>query len=147
MSAYPTHPLRKKRQSKTDFTTAVQTAYKPSSSLNYREEKPHRPNRLDPRRWSRRCCIITLVVNIICLIVIVVGAVFAIKAKRYPDYTSLNYRLVETYAGESFFENFNYFYGYDPAQGFVQYGTLHPFQERQLTIPATQIQTMPPISI
>ena len=120
MSNYPTHPLRDKRHSKTDFTSIVQTAYKPSGFINY-EEKPQLPYWRDPRKWSLRCWITTVAVNIICLIIIIIVAVMVSKANRYPNYSKLNYRLVETYSGESFFDKFNYFFGYDPAQGFVQY--------------------------
>ncbi|KAH8908425.1 glycoside hydrolase family 16 protein [Coniochaeta sp. PMI_546] len=59
---------------------------------------------------------------------VVEGEVVAVVVTRnknrenaYPDYTKLNYTLLETYSGESFFDNFNYYIGYDPAHGFVHY--------------------------
>jgi hypothetical protein len=57
---------------------------------------------------------------IIALIIIIAVVVVVSRANRYPDYSRLNYNLVDTYSGTSFFDNFNYFTGYDPAQGFVQ---------------------------
>ncbi|RMZ92432.1 hypothetical protein DV736_g342, partial [Chaetothyriales sp. CBS 134916] len=54
-------------------------------------------------------------------------------ANRYPDYSQLNYSLAETYQGETFFDSFNYFYGYDPAQGFVHYANPDDAQNLNLT--------------
>lgn len=54
------------------------------------------------------------------VIVVLVVALVVSRANRYPDYPRLSYSLVDTYSGTSFFDNFNYFTGYDPAQGFVQ---------------------------
>jgi hypothetical protein len=42
-----------------------------------------------------------------------------VRANRYPDYTPLNYKLVDTYEGPSFFDNFDYFSDEDPTKGFV----------------------------
>lgn len=52
---------------------------------------------------------------------VIVGAVVGTKRNRYPDYTSLNYRLVDDYSGSSFFDKFDYFSAQDPTDGFVQY--------------------------
>jgi hypothetical protein len=60
------------------------------------------------------------VLLLIVLVIVIVVAVVVSRDNRYPDYSKLNYNLVDTYSGTSFFDNFNYFTGYDPAQGFVQ---------------------------
>jgi hypothetical protein len=56
---------------------------------------------------------------VVVVIAIVVGAVEGVRANRYPDYTPLNYKLVDTYEGPSFFDNFQYFSEKDPTNGFV----------------------------
>ncbi|KAF2192943.1 glycoside hydrolase family 16 protein, partial [Zopfia rhizophila CBS 207.26] len=45
----------------------------------------------------------------------------AIASDTYPDYSKINYKLQDTYYGATFFDNFNYFTGYDPTHGFVHY--------------------------
>lgn len=60
-------------------------------------------------------------VHAIFLIIIIAVAVAVSRANRYPEYTKLNYSLTDTYSGTGFFDNFDYFYGYDPAGGFVHY--------------------------
>jgi hypothetical protein len=83
--------------------------------------------RRNPKNWSRRCWLILAAVLIVVLILIIIIAVVVSRANRYPNYSKLNYNLVDTYAGTSFFDNFNYFTGYDPAQGFVQ--CVHHFTQ------------------
>ena len=75
---------------------------------------------------------------------IVVVAVVVSRNNRYPDYNTLNYQLQDTCMsllvgclgvgwlsdslfadeGKTFFDMFNYFTGYDPSSGFVQYVSL-----------------------
>ncbi|KAK3308164.1 glycoside hydrolase family 16 protein [Chaetomium strumarium] len=83
----------------------------------------------DPRSWSRRIWLI-LVTIIIIIVVAIVATVVGVRATRnsgngkddrYPNYTRLNYTLVDTYSGTSFFDKFDYFNTYDPAGGFVHY--------------------------
>ncbi|KAK4104900.1 glycoside hydrolase family 16 protein [Parathielavia hyrcaniae] len=78
----------------------------------------------DPRGWSRRIWIIA-VTAVIVVVAVVVGAVVGTRASSsanaYPDYSRLNYTLIDTYSGTSFFDKFNYFHDYDPAGGFVHY--------------------------
>lgn len=50
-----------------------------------------------------------------------IGAVVGTKLNSYPDYSALNYTLQDTYSGTNFFDNFDYFTGYDPTSGFVHY--------------------------
>ncbi|KAI1332090.1 glycoside hydrolase family 16 protein [Xylariaceae sp. FL0255] len=74
-----------------------------------------------PRTWSKKVWAIVVSVIVIVLIIIIVVPVEVEKANRYPDYSRLTYSLKDTYSGTSFFDNFDYFTGYDPAQGFVHY--------------------------
>ncbi|CAL5867668.1 uncharacterized protein PFLUO_LOCUS1887 [Penicillium psychrofluorescens] len=77
--------------------------------------------RYDPRRWSLRKKLIVASVVAVVIIVAIVGAIEGVRANRYPDYTPLNYKLVDTYEGPSFFDNFDYFSDEDPTKGFVVY--------------------------
>ena len=115
MSAYPSYG---RRQFKNQFTNIVSQGYEEPPSYKYNdldEEKRWKPN-----TWSRKCWIITAAIVVIVLIIVIVVAVEVTKANRYPNYSALSYNLAETYSGESFFDNFDYFSGYDPASGFVQ---------------------------
>ena len=62
-----------------------------------------------------------IVAAIIIIVAVVVGAVLGTRKNAYPDYTPLSYTLQDTYHGTDFFDNFDYFTGYDPSQGFVHY--------------------------
>ncbi|KAH8805932.1 glycoside hydrolase family 16 protein [Xylogone sp. PMI_703] len=75
----------------------------------------------DVRQWSRRRLIIAGVVIVILIIVIIVAAVEGTKKSKYPNYSPLTYTLKDTFSGTSFFDNFDYFTGYDPTFGFVHY--------------------------
>ncbi|GCB18190.1 probable glycosidase C21B10.07 [Aspergillus awamori] len=75
----------------------------------------------DPRGWSLRKKLIIAAVIIVIIIAVVAGAVEGTKKKGYPDYSKLDYKLVDTYSGNSFFDRFNYYSGEDPTDGFVQY--------------------------
>lgn len=77
-------------------------------------------SRRNPKNWSRKCWIISAIISVVVLVIVIVVAVVVSRQNRYPDYSALNYRLVETFSGPSFFDDFDYFTGYDPAQGFVQ---------------------------
>lgn len=54
------------------------------------------------------------------VVIIIAGAVAGAKANAYPDYSKLTYALKDEYSGTGFFDNFDYFTGYDPSSGFVQ---------------------------
>jgi hypothetical protein len=82
-------------------------------------QTPH--SKFDPRGWRLRTKILAGIGVVVVIVVIIVASVLGVRANRYPDYSKLNYTLQDTYQGTSFFDNFNYFFGYDPAQGFVQY--------------------------
>ncbi|KAB8225549.1 concanavalin A-like lectin/glucanase domain-containing protein [Aspergillus novoparasiticus] len=75
----------------------------------------------NPRGWSLRTKLIAGVVGVAVVVAVIVGAVEGTKANRYPDYTKLNYQLVDTYSGTNFLDRFDYYHGEDPTEGFVQY--------------------------
>ncbi|KAI1375269.1 glycoside hydrolase family 16 protein [Hypoxylon crocopeplum] len=74
-----------------------------------------------PKYWRKRTWAIVVAILVVIIVVAVVAPVEVAKANRYPDYTRLNYSLADEYSGTTFFDNFDYFVGYDPAQGFVHY--------------------------
>lgn len=87
-----------------------------------------------PKGWSRsQQILIAAVVTAVMILITVVGAVIGVKANRYPDYTPLNYRLVDAYQGTSFFDKFNYFSDEDPTDGFVVYVKRDAAQDLNLT--------------
>ncbi|KAL2152442.1 hypothetical protein VTH82DRAFT_5626 [Thermothelomyces myriococcoides] len=86
-------------------------------------------SRWNPANWTRRIWLAVGTV-VVLIVVVVVGAVVGVKATRdngdggnsiYPDYFKLNYTLIDTYSGTTFFDKFNYFHTWDPAGGFVHY--------------------------
>lgn len=84
------------------------------------ERKPDTPW-YNPRGWSPRKKLISTCAIIVIIVIAIVGAVEGVKANRYPNYSPLKYQLKDTYAGPSFFEQFNYFTEQDPTNGFVVY--------------------------
>ncbi|KIW59157.1 hypothetical protein PV05_03630 [Exophiala xenobiotica] len=93
----------------------------PAANASGFYEKGATTSRGNPKNWSRKCWIILAVCVIIIVIIVIVVAVVVTRENRYPDYSTLNYSLVDTFSGSSFFDNFDYFTGYDPAAGFVHY--------------------------
>ncbi|RDW93805.1 glycoside hydrolase family 16 protein [Aspergillus mulundensis] len=77
----------------------------------------------NPRRWSLRTKLIAAIACVAAIIGVIVGAVEGSKASRYPEYSPLNYRLVDTYSGVNFFEQFDYFDDEDPTEGYVNKST------------------------
>jgi hypothetical protein len=74
----------------------------------------------NPHGWSLRTKLLVGIFSIAAIIGIIVGAVEGSKTRRYPDYSPLQYRLVDRYKGEGFFERFGYFSDEDPTSGFVR---------------------------
>ncbi|KAE8349687.1 concanavalin A-like lectin/glucanase domain-containing protein [Aspergillus coremiiformis] len=68
----------------------------------------------NPRAWSLRIKLIAGVVAAAIVVAVIVGAVEGTKANRYPDYTKLEYKLVDTYSGTSFLDRFDYYHDEDP---------------------------------
>lgn len=58
---------------------------------------------------SKKTWIIIGCVAVTILVVIIVVPVEVAKENAYPNYNALNYTLSETYSGEDFFDNFEYF--------------------------------------
>ena len=112
-----TRPAHTRRQSKSDFTNIVQQAYdKPPAYHSFEKER----SSWNPKTWSCRRWLVIALILVVALIIIIVVAIKIKEASRYPNYSSLKYKLTQTYHGADFFSDFNYFSGYDPAQGFVQ---------------------------
>jgi hypothetical protein len=99
---------------KTPITPVVSVSKSP-------ERKPTNPPWYNPLHWTVRRKLISLFVAIVIIVAIVVGAYESIRANRYPDYNALKYTLKDTYSGQSFFDQFNYFTEQDPTNGFVVY--------------------------
>lgn len=76
---------------------------------------------LRPRTWGKKTYIVIGLIAVVVIVAAVVGGVEGSKAAAYPNYYALSYKLADTYADTDFFDNFNYFTGYDPASGFVHY--------------------------
>ncbi|KAJ5677597.1 uncharacterized protein N7477_003230 [Penicillium maclennaniae] len=74
----------------------------------------------DPRGWSLTKKLAAAVGAVVVIVAVIVGAVLGVRANRYPNYTKLDYSLVDTYSGSDFFNNF-YYATSDPSGGFVQY--------------------------
>jgi hypothetical protein len=87
----------------------------------------------NPRYWRKRVWAGVVVAILVILAIIIGVAVTQAKKNKYPDYTALSYSLkdtsrlllfayqnlyltIVTVDGESFFDNFNYFTGYDPSK-------------------------------
>ncbi|KAG9246423.1 glycoside hydrolase family 16 protein [Calycina marina] len=73
-------------------------------------------SRLGWKKWAIVAAAIAVLI-----VAIVVPVELTKKNNSYPDYTQLSYTLEDTYSGTSFFDNFEYFTGYDPSSGFVHY--------------------------
>lgn len=91
----------------------------------------------NPRYWRKRVWAAIIIVIIVIVIIIVAVAVGKARKNIYPDYTPLSYSLKDTCkclsssawmkrpanhcpdGGESFFDQFNYFTGYDPSKNYL----------------------------
>lgn len=87
----------------------------------------------DPRGWSLRRKLLLAAITIAVIIGVVVGAVEGAKTSRYPSYTPLNYKLIDTYSGATFLDRFNYYSDEDPTDGFVHYVTKETATKLNLT--------------
>ncbi|KAF7539837.1 hypothetical protein G7Z17_g12340 [Cylindrodendrum hubeiense] len=75
----------------------------------------------NPRYWGKRAWF-GVVAAILIIVAVIIGVVVTMTKKNaYPNYTTLSYSLVDTYSGDTFFDQFNYFTGYDPTNGLVHY--------------------------
>lgn len=97
------------------------TSAGPSQPWKEYESPAPRASKWNPRTWSRRTILLALGAAVILLVVLIVAIYFGVhNSSSYPDYAPLAYTLQDTYAGQDFFDNFNYFTGYDPTFGFVR---------------------------
>lgn len=81
----------------------------------------------NPKSWSLRKQLAVVGIIAVIIVVVIVGTYEGVQANRYPNYTALDYRLVDTYGGTSFFDQFDYFSGEDPTNGHVVYVFPLPF--------------------
>lgn len=79
------------------------------------------PHWWDVRGWSKKRILLVALGLLILIVVVVIIAVEVSKKSAYPNYTALTYTLADTYSGTGFFDNFDYFTGFDPSGGFVHY--------------------------
>ncbi|KAI7189963.1 putative endo-1,3(4)-beta-glucanase [Hortaea werneckii] len=88
-----------------------------------------------PKNWTKKTMIAVAIGVCVLIAVIIIAAVLGSRAASgsYPDYSPLNYTLKDTYHGTDFFDNFNYFTGYDPTSGFVHYVPNTTAQQYNLT--------------
>ncbi|KAJ6790260.1 hypothetical protein PWT90_06576 [Aphanocladium album] len=75
----------------------------------------------NPRYWAKKVWIALTVVIVIIIVIAVAVGVTVSKSNAYPSYKELAYSLQDTYSGEKFFDQFNYWTTYDPAHGHVHY--------------------------
>ncbi|KAL4993403.1 concanavalin A-like lectin/glucanase domain-containing protein [Aspergillus recurvatus] len=106
---------------------------RPSTLDEQPSENPVEYPWYNPRGWSLRTKLITAIVCLAAIIGIIVGVVEGSKASRYPVYSPLDYRLVDSYSGLSFFDQFRYFDEEDPTDGFVKYVNKTTAQQLNLT--------------
>ncbi|KAK7183998.1 hypothetical protein DPSP01_010458 [Paraphaeosphaeria sporulosa] len=100
--------------------------------------------RWDPRSWNLVTWIMAGVATAAVVVVAVVAGVLGARANAYPNYYKMEYTLKDTYAGSSFFDDFDYFTGYDPTHGFVHYvdsegSKLHNLTERTSPAPPNSL--------
>jgi len=80
-----------------------------------------RHSKWNPLHWPKWTWLVAVLLVIALAVGLGVGIAEGTKNKKYPSYTALNYTIADNYTGTSFFDNFDYFTGYDPASGFVHY--------------------------
>ncbi|RDL40908.1 uncharacterized protein BP5553_00887 [Venustampulla echinocandica] len=94
------------------------------------------PRWYEYKHWNRRTWIgvgAVVVLVVVIIVATVAGVEVAKKNNRYPDYSKLTYKLSDTYSGENFFDQFDYFTGYDPTGGFVHYVPAEMAKQYNLT--------------
>ncbi|KEY73339.1 hypothetical protein S7711_01453 [Stachybotrys chartarum IBT 7711] len=91
----------------------------------------------NPRYWRKRVWAAVIVVFLI-LVVVIPVAVTQTQNSAYPNYSEVSYTLRETYEGENFFDQFDYFTGYDPTGGFVHYVPREQAEQLNLTYASSE---------
>lgn len=97
-------------------------------------EKARRsPSKWLPKNWSKKVRIGVAFAVASAIVIAAVAGVYGSRADAYPDYYPLKYNLTDTYSGTDFFDQFDYFTGYDPSSGFVHYVPQATAQQYNLT--------------
>ncbi|EMC92043.1 glycoside hydrolase family 16 protein [Baudoinia panamericana UAMH 10762] len=89
-------------------------------SPSYDKLQNRQVSRWKPKTWSWKIWA-AAAFSVLAVVAIVVGAVLGTEDSAYPKYSALTYTLQDTYSGTDFFNQFDYFTGYDPSLGFVHY--------------------------
>lgn len=126
---YEKNPARFSVTSSNDLSETTRNAYLHDMSPR-QAGYGKKGGRLNPMNWALWKRLVLAAAIVIIIIAIIVGAVVGTRSSRYPAYSKLNYKATDTYQGSSFFNNFNYFEGYDPTQGFVHYNPMAAAQRR-----------------
>lgn len=116
-----------------DKHVASSSVARPAAFDTYDTYVGPRRSPFDPRAWGKKVWISLALVVVVILAVVPAVVVTEQKKNRYPDYSPLTYSLSETYAGEQFFDKFNYFTGYDPTGGMVHYVPQPQAEQLNLT--------------
>lgn len=89
----------------------TEDTYELTSMSHSKAHHPPRPKWYSPQRWGRTCVGWVVGVFVVVLILVIVVIVQIKAAGRYPVYSQLQYKLVDVYRGETFFDKFDYFTG------------------------------------
>lgn len=93
--------------------------------------------RYNPRGLSQKTKCITGIMTVVVFVGVIVGAivggVVGSRNHQYPDYSPLQYQLVDNYMAADFFDKFNYFSEVDPTGGTVDYVDQAAAQDLNLT--------------
>lgn len=107
------------------FPNSSEPAYSPVDPAHGKSMTAAHASRWNPLHWPLWGKIAGGLLLVGVLIAIIVGPIEGTKHKnRYPNYSRLNYSIQDRYEGEDFFDNFDYYSGVDPADGFVEYVVL-----------------------
>ncbi|OJJ74379.1 hypothetical protein ASPBRDRAFT_447542 [Aspergillus brasiliensis CBS 101740] len=87
----------------------------------------------DPRSWSLLTKSLVAGGVVVIIVALVVGIYEGTKSSSYPDYSTLSYKLADTYSGSSFFDEFEYYTATDTTDGFVDYVDSSTASEMNLT--------------
>ncbi|KAH8772640.1 glycoside hydrolase family 16 protein [Diaporthe sp. PMI_573] len=91
----------------------------------------------DFKTWRRRTWAILVAILVVIIIVVVVVVTMLQKNNAYPNYKRLVYTLSDEYSGSEFFDDFDYYTGYDPTNGFVHYVPREQAESLNLTYAST----------
>ncbi|KAF1972625.1 hypothetical protein BU23DRAFT_466909 [Bimuria novae-zelandiae CBS 107.79] len=104
-------------------------------------DRQRRGSRWNPRNWTPFAWIVVGIIAALVVVAAVVSGVLGARANAYPDYYRIDYRLKDTYVGSTFFDDFDYFTGYDPTHGFVHYVDAEGSRAQNLTETTSSVVT------